>query len=64
MATREELYRAFGPKLIEALALVVKEEINIVRASASLPERTNQQIVNAIEIKLQSIPNFPWQDLN
>ena len=28
--TREELYRMFGPILLEAVALVVKDEINIL----------------------------------
>jgi len=58
--TREELYRKFGPRLVEAVALVVKDEINILRTNASLLERTDQQIIEAIETKLTAIENYPW----
>lgn len=62
MATRENLYQGFGPKLLEAVCLVIKDEINILRAAAALPERTDQQILDAVETKLESIPDHPWQD--
>jgi len=53
---REELYEQFGPALIEAVALVVMDEINILRAQHSLPDRTASQIVTAIESKMTTIP--------
>ncbi len=59
---REDLYRAFGLKLIEAVVLVIKDEINILRAQASLTPRTNQQIINAIDQKLQVLNNYQWMD--
>jgi len=60
--TREELYRKFGPKLVEAIALVIKDEINVLRTNASLPERTDQQIIDAIETKLTAAEDYPWMD--
>lgn len=60
MATREELYRKFGPQLIEALVLVVKDEINILRVDAGKPERTNQQIMDALSNKLAGTPGYDW----
>lgn len=60
--TREELYRKFGPKLVEAIALIVKDEINILRTNASLPERTDQQIIDAIETKLTAMEDYPWMN--
>ena len=57
---REELYRMFGPKLVEAVALVIKDEINLLRAEHSLPERTNQQIIDAIETKLGTLSDYDW----
>jgi len=60
--TREELYRKFGPKLVEAVALVIKDEINILRTNASLAERTVQQIIDAIQTKLTAIEDYPWID--
>lgn len=54
---REQLYEQFGPKLIEAVALVVMDEINILRANANLTERTKEQLVNAIEAKILTVPD-------
>ena len=59
---REELYKHFGPKLIEAVVLVVKDEINLLRTEHSLPERTNEQIVGAIGNKLNSIFDYGWME--
>lgn len=61
--TREELYRMFGPLLIEAIALIIKDEINLLRAQHSLPERTNQQIIDAIENKLSLLPKYDWMNV-
>lgn len=58
--TREELYRKFGPKLVEAIALIIKDEINILRTNASLSERTDQQIIDAIETKLTAMEDYSW----
>ncbi len=61
--TREELYRMFGPKLIEAIVLVIKDEINLLRTQHGLPERTNEQIVGAIGNKLNSIADYDWMGI-
>jgi len=60
--TRAELYRHFGAKLIEAIVLIIKDEINILRTEAGLAERTNQQIINSIETKLASLEDYDWMD--
>ena len=60
--TREKLYRYFGPKLIEAVVLIIKDEINILRTKAELPERTNKQIITAISNKLDSLSDYNWMD--
>ncbi len=59
-ATRKELYRKFGPKMMEALALTIKDELNILRAEAGLADRTNQQIVDALSSKLDGITDYDW----
>lgn len=60
--TREDLYRMFGPKLVEAVILVIKDEINLLRAEHSLPERTNEQIVDAVGTKLGTLSDYDWMD--
>lgn len=57
---REELYRKFGPKLIEAMTLVIKDEINLLRINAGLSERTNNQIMTALNNKLGLIKDYAW----
>jgi len=62
MVTREDLYRRFGPLIVEALVLITKDEINILRQEAGLSERTNQQIMNALENKLNSLTKYDWME--
>jgi len=57
---REELYKSFGPMLVEAVVSIIKDEINILRQAASLPERTNQQLIDAIETKLGTLSKYSW----
>ena len=59
---REELYKYFGPKLIEAVVLVVKDEINLLRTQHGLSDRTNEQIIGAIENKLDNIADYDWME--
>jgi len=59
---REITYRYFGPKLMEALALVIKDEINILRTQHSLADRTNQQILDAIQDKYDSLTEYDWKN--
>ena len=59
--TRDELYQKFGPRLIEAIVLVVKDEINVLRVEAGLPERTNQQLLSALENKLTQVTPYTWE---
>lgn len=62
MITREELYRMFGPKLLEAIVLIIKDEINLLRAELNLSARTDQQIIDAIETKLGILSDYDWMD--
>lgn len=43
---------AYGDRLIRALALVVLDEVNVLRSAASLAPRTTTQLINAIKAKL------------
>ena len=59
---REELYQKFGPMLVEAIVLIIKDEINILRGKANLPERTNLQIMTAIGNKISSLEKYSWME--
>lgn len=60
MATRDETMQQFGPILLEALALLLLDEINILRNAAGLPPRTKQQALDAINNHVQSLPPYDW----
>ena len=58
--TREKLYQKFGPLLVEAIVLVIKDEINLLRTEAGLQERTNQQLLDAVDTKLSGLSIPDW----
>jgi hypothetical protein len=45
-------------KLIEAIVLIIKDEINILREKHDLAERTNEQIIVAIMNKLEILSDY------
>jgi hypothetical protein len=55
---REGLYHLFGAKMMEAVILVIKDEINILRVKAGLPERTDEQVRQAITTKIDNMPKY------
>jgi hypothetical protein len=59
---RDDLYRRFGPKLIDALAQVLLDEVNLLRENAGLPPRSGSQVVDAITNKLEGIPDYDWMN--
>lgn len=60
MATREDLYRQFGPMMIEAVVRLVFSEINILRQQAGLQARTVQQGIDALEAQLANLERYDW----
>ena len=60
--SRDDLYRQFGPMLIEALALVILDEINDLRELEGLPTRTKPQLMNALQTKLDTLSKYEWMD--
>lgn len=44
--------RAFGPEGLKALVLLMLDEINVLRGELSLPPRTKEQLLTAIETKI------------
>ena len=57
---RDDLYKHFGPLLLEALARVILDEINILRNKIGLPERDLSQVTDAIETKLNELNKYDW----
>jgi hypothetical protein len=60
--TRNEAYRRFGPKLLEAIVRKLVDEINILRLEAGLAQRTQAQVLDALVAEYQSLPDYDWME--
>ncbi len=58
MSNRNTLYNYFGPLRSEASDLVIMDELNLIRTELGLPPRDEQQMIDAMEIKLHSLPDY------
>ena len=63
MATRDEIFRKFGPILTEAIMLVLLEEINELRNNQGMPERTEQWIIDSLANHTSELLPYDWMDL-
>lgn len=60
MTKRDDLMRMFGPKLIEAMGLMVIDELNILRSKHGLSPRTPSQLYDQITNHLSDLPDYDW----
>lgn len=62
MGIRDDTMQTFGPFLIEAIALIVLDELNILRAQAGLPPRTVAQLLTAVNTTVAGLTDYDWMD--
>lgn len=62
MTTRQELYQKFGPILLETIVLIIKDEINVLRAQHGLEPRTKEQMMDSVNTKLSTLPLYDWMN--
>ena len=62
LMTSEELYRRFGPKLIDAQVRAQMKFNNKILRHLGLPELTGQQVIDSIADELEEIPTYPWMN--
>lgn len=60
MAGRNETYRKFGPILLEAVCLVIHDQINLLRQEQGMPNITEQDILDNLNNHLSSLPPYDW----
>jgi len=60
MAKRDELFGKFGPRFIEAMALMVLDAINELRVKAGLPVYTKEQVMAKMENHLSTLQPYDW----
>lgn len=61
MSPRDELFKQFGPKLIEALFMVLIDEINALRPGQGFQDITMEQVIIDSSNHVQSLPDYEWQ---
>jgi len=62
MSERDEVFKKFGPFLIEAIALTSLESINELRQSLRLPLYTKQQTITKILNTLSTLKPYDWTE--
>lgn len=53
--TTAEKSRFDGDRIVKGLALVLLDEVNLLRANAGLNQRTENQLVNAVKAKIEAL---------
>jgi hypothetical protein len=62
MANRDTLYRKFGPLIIDAIMVLVFQEINSLRTKVGLTPYTSQQAIDALQSKLELLSKYDWME--
>lgn len=62
MATRNELFRQFGPQLLEALFKDLFENIRELRHATGQPERTYEDFLDEVAGRMPTIEPYDWME--
>ncbi len=60
MFTRNTLFVQFGPKLLEAMFIVLLDEINSLRPGQGLPDITMEDIIDSASNHVTELPDYEW----
>lgn len=61
MAQRDELFRCFGPRIIEAFMLVTLDETNRLRAKLNMPAVNQLDVLLQLQGKLSMLEPYVWE---
>lgn len=62
MMNREQLYKRFGPKLLEAIVITMLEETNRLRERLDMPPVTRADVMQTIANKLANLDDYDWMN--
>jgi len=62
MPERDELFRKFGPILLEAVILVILEEANRIRNKLGMPNLTKQDVLDELNNHLSELEPYDWME--
>jgi hypothetical protein len=60
MSKRDDLFRSFGPLLLEAFMRITLEETNRLRAKLNMPQITDENVMSQIDKKLSEQTPYGW----
>jgi hypothetical protein len=60
MAQRDELFKKFGPLMLEAFMIMVLDETNRLRKKLNMQQLTPQDVLNEINNHLSTLPPYDW----
>ena len=60
MAPRDDLFMKFGPKLLEAMFLVLLDEINNLRPGQGQPTITLDDLISGASNHVTTLPDYSW----
>lgn len=59
-ADRNDTYKKFGPLLLEALTLILLDQINLIRSNLSMPPITKQDLIDSLNNHLNELQPYDW----
>lgn len=62
MAQRDDLFRKWGPLLLEAVVIMVVQETNRLRTQLGMPLITKQMFYDEINNHTSELEPYDWQD--
>lgn len=63
MAERDELFRKFGPLLLETIVIMVVQETNRLRTELGMQLITKEMFFDEINNHLSEVLPYDWMDL-
>lgn len=60
MAPRDDLFKKFGPKLLEAMFLVLLDEINNLRPGQGHPTITFDDLISGASNHVTTLSDYDW----
>jgi len=60
MAQRDELYRKFGPKLLEATTDFLLDNVNALRKEQGMPEIPKDDYLSLLSNHITELPDYDW----
>lgn len=62
MSERDDLFRKFGPKLLEATFDFILDNVNVLRQNQGMPVLTKDEYMILLSNHVTEIPDYEWMN--